>query len=62
MISKMHLTECNSDEFSCDISRCIPISQRCDNQYNCDDRTDEEECPNAHIPETGECFLYIIWK
>ncbi|XP_037037177.1 basement membrane-specific heparan sulfate proteoglycan core protein isoform X11 [Bradysia coprophila] len=47
--------ECNSDEFSCDISRCIPISQRCDNEYNCNDGTDEEGCPSHPVEPKPDC-------
>ena len=34
----------SSNEFQCDIQRCLPLTQKCDGYYNCDDRTDELNC------------------
>ena len=33
-----------STEFQCDIQRCLNQTQKCDGYYNCDDRTDEQNC------------------
>lgn len=37
-------TECPAGEFSCDTTRCIRNSQRCDQILDCDDGTDELGC------------------
>lgn len=43
------LSECDIYEFECDYSRCIPIEKKCDGYPDCDDETDEIDCP----PFTG---------
>lgn len=62
--------ECPIDEFKCeDNSKCIPKSQRCDSKVNCDDGSDEKNCPKeAEVnlcnddqivcPKTDKC-IYI---
>lgn len=45
--------ECAKGEYSCDVTRCIPISSRCDGLEDCTDNTDEQEC-------SGE-FYNIQW-
>lgn len=44
------LSECDLFEFECDYSRCIPIEKKCDGYPDCDDETDEIDCP----PFTGK--------
>lgn len=44
------LSECDIYEFECDYSRCIPIEKKCDGYPDCDDETDEIDCP----PFTGK--------
>lgn len=46
------LSECDLYEFECDYSRCIPIEKKCDGYPDCDDETDEIDCP----PFTGKQF------
>lgn len=41
------VSECAAGEFSCDIERCIPLSERCDNKRDCTDGTDELQCPST---------------
>ncbi|KAM7349794.1 terribly reduced optic lobes isoform 6-T6 [Cochliomyia hominivorax] len=45
------LSECDIYEFECDYSRCIPIEKKCDGYPDCDDETDEIDCP----PFTDKC-------
>lgn len=52
------ISACESDEFVCDVSRCIPLSKRCDGEHNCHDLTDELNCPNLK-PDPGK-FRYIF--
>ncbi len=33
-----------STEFQCDFQRCLPLTQKCNGYFNCDDRTDELDC------------------
>lgn len=32
---------CDEDEFPCDVDKCIPMTQVCDNNTDCEDGTDE---------------------
>lgn len=44
---------CEDNQFKC-MRRCIPISWRCDGDYDCvdeDDKTDEANCPSRTCPE-----------
>lgn len=54
-------TECGVGEFSCDTSRCIPETKRCDQIDDCDDKSDESNCPEptTAAPEPGECTLTL---
>ncbi|XP_053952208.1 basement membrane-specific heparan sulfate proteoglycan core protein isoform X5 [Anastrepha ludens] len=50
------LSECDIYEFECDYSLCIPIEKRCDGYPDCNDETDEFNCPPfteaiRHSPE-----------
>ncbi|XP_069364961.1 basement membrane-specific heparan sulfate proteoglycan core protein isoform X10 [Maniola hyperantus] len=37
---------CPNDAMSCDETRCVPLSQRCDDRRDCDDGADEMGCPD----------------
>lgn len=34
----------SSTQFQCDMQRCIPLTQKCNGYYNCNDQTDEVNC------------------
>ena len=57
--------ECEPNEFACDGSRCIPKSKQCDYVFDCDDQTDERDCPEISTTENpirGESQkLFISW-
>uniref|UniRef100_A0A8D8WZW3 Basement membrane-specific heparan sulfate proteoglycan core protein n=1 Tax=Cacopsylla melanoneura TaxID=428564 RepID=A0A8D8WZW3_9HEMI len=36
--------DCTKDEFMCDVTRCIPKSNVCNNEPDCQDYTDEQNC------------------
>ena len=46
--------ECETNEFACDGSRCIPKSKQCDDVHDCDDQTDEHDCPENPRVSTTE--------
>lgn len=46
--------ECEPNEFACDGSRCIPKSKQCDYVEDCDDGTDEHDCPAGSRVSTTE--------
>jgi len=39
--------ECSFDEFACNDGTCIDERRRCDQQYDCADRSDELNCGNV---------------
>lgn len=43
------LTACSKEEFMCNNGICIPITQKCDGTRNCQDSSDEINCPSMHI-------------
>ncbi|XP_050331109.1 basement membrane-specific heparan sulfate proteoglycan core protein isoform X16 [Bactrocera neohumeralis] len=58
------LSECDIYEFECDYSRCIPIEKKCDGYPDCDDETDELQCPpftvaTRHTPEDCTADQYF---
>ena len=50
-IKKIGLSTCKPDQFMCNDGECIPIEKRCDDLYNCFDRSDESNCNLLKIPE-----------
>ncbi|XP_069015480.1 MAM and LDL-receptor class A domain-containing protein 1 [Embiotoca jacksoni] len=50
---------CSMDQFQCAYSfQCIPESWRCDDDFDCADRSDEEQCPTSvpgTFPPQGRC-------
>uniref|UniRef100_A0A8D8ES81 Basement membrane-specific heparan sulfate proteoglycan core protein n=1 Tax=Culex pipiens TaxID=7175 RepID=A0A8D8ES81_CULPI len=50
-----NVRDCSDDEFSCDQERCIPKSKQCDSHQDCDDGTDEIDCP-TEAPPARDCL------
>ncbi|KAG7162460.1 Glycine receptor subunit alpha-4-like 4, partial [Homarus americanus] len=45
------LTTCQSDSYTCDDATCIPLENRCDQKYDCLDRSDEVDCELVSMPK-----------
>ena len=43
-IQKLKFTQCNQDMFTCNDGDCIPLEQRCDHIFDCQDQSDEHDC------------------
>ena len=50
-LKKLKFTTCRSGQFTCNDGQCIDIEKRCDQTYNCKDRSDEENCKMLEIDE-----------
>ncbi|XP_061720060.1 basement membrane-specific heparan sulfate proteoglycan core protein isoform X2 [Cydia pomonella] len=37
--------ECHTEELTCDNTRCVSVTKRCDGHNDCDDGLDEQNCP-----------------
>lgn len=49
--------ECGINEFNCDVTRCIHEDKVCDGTDDCEDSTDENDCPEpttTEVPQVGE--------
>ena len=47
----MSLTSCNETMFACSNGMCIPIANKCDMNFDCEDKSDEEDCDVVIIPK-----------
>lgn len=52
---------CRRDEFTCADGTCVPQSAKCNRQFECPDRSDEDDCqqrcrPGEYQCNTGECI------
>ncbi|XP_022106372.1 low-density lipoprotein receptor-related protein 6-like [Acanthaster planci] len=57
---------CSTKEFTCvsDSNLCVPLSWRCDSDFDCDDHSDEEDCPfckpNEFRCDNGQCIDMVL--
>lgn len=51
----MGVSVCASNEFQCDGTRCISKSQKCNQEIDCLDETDEQNCPRT----AGKSIIYF---
>ncbi|XP_070132726.1 basement membrane-specific heparan sulfate proteoglycan core protein isoform X8 [Drosophila bipectinata] len=57
------LNECDILQFECDYGRCLPIEKQCDGKLDCDDETDERDCPaytDHCLKNEFECDDYCL--
>ncbi|CAC5419087.1 unnamed protein product [Mytilus coruscus] len=49
---------CATDQFQCENGECIPSAKRCDDNFDCGDRSDEENCSEVNQCPEGlhRCF------
>lgn len=42
--SFVFIARCSRSQFECDDGQCIPFSWKCDEEFDCNDRSDEFDC------------------
>ena len=45
ILGQISLLGCDSDEFTCDNGKCVPLSYQCDTDNDYGDYSDEQGCP-----------------
>jgi hypothetical protein len=60
--------QCSSSQFRCGDGTCIHIDQRCNQNYDCPDKSDEKNCRKCIIPRFSEkspippgCWVIICY-
>ena len=56
-IKELTLTQCYPDKFTCGSGHCIPLENKCDVKYQCEDQTDEHYCSQI---QTGKHYAKNI--
>ena len=55
---------CTSDEFTCNDGSCVPLFKICNFIFDCDDASDEEQCPNMYNFEDcsvpSDCYWEVL--
>lgn len=53
---------CNAEEFTCGNGKCIPLSLKCDRNYDCEDQSDERNCRKFHSSVANSSWYPIFLK
>ena len=68
---KLTFSQCYPNKYTCNSGDCIPLHQKCNTEFNCNDKSDEENCDymlfgedysklRLPIDESGDpCIVYI---
>ena len=48
---ELTLTHCKEDQFTCDLGTCVDMEQRCDQEDNCEDHSDEKDCSIIYVDQ-----------
>ena len=52
IVVKVNINACeDKNEFNCEDGSCIPIEERCNSKFDCNDGTDERDCERIAIPK-----------
>ena len=48
-MAKLTFSQCYPDKFTCSSGQCVALKDRCNDEYDCNDETDEYDCLNTRI-------------
>ena len=70
-VTELSFSQCYPNKYTCNSGDCIPLHQKCNTEFNCKDKSDEENCDymlfgedysklRLPIDESGDpCIVYI---